>query len=127
MFNSHRKADLLENHRLNDALNDMTAKLEAVSRSMAIIEFAPDGTILEANENFCRVVGYTADEIRGKHHRIFCEEAYVKSSEYSHFWRDLSQGAALSGTFHGSTRQGARCGWKPATCPLSVQTSRLPG
>ena len=75
MFNSHRKADLLENHRLNDALNDMTAKLEAVSRSMAIIEFAPDGTILEANENFCRVVGYTADEIRGKHHRIFCEEA----------------------------------------------------
>nr|WP_218722798.1 PAS domain-containing methyl-accepting chemotaxis protein [Pseudomonas bubulae] len=99
MFNSHRKADLLENQRLSGLLNDMAAKVQAISRSMAIIEFAPDGTILDANENFCRVVGYSADEIRGKHHRLFCEEAYVKSSEYNNFWRDLARGEPLSGTF----------------------------
>ncbi|HBP46806.1 MULTISPECIES: PAS domain-containing methyl-accepting chemotaxis protein [unclassified Pseudomonas] len=99
MFNSHRKADLLENQRLSGLLNDMAAKVQAISRSMAIIEFAPDGTILDANENFCRVVGYSADEIRGKHHRLFCEAAYVNSSEYNNFWRDLARGEPLSGTF----------------------------
>ncbi|MBP3364340.1 MAG: PAS domain-containing methyl-accepting chemotaxis protein [Pseudomonas sp.] len=99
MFNSHRKADLLENQRLSGLLNDMAAKVQAISRSMAIIEVAPDGTILDANENFCRVVGYSADEIRGKHHRLFCEAAYVKSSEYNNFWRDLARGEPLSGTF----------------------------
>jgi len=99
MFNSHRKADLLENQRLSGLLNDMAAKVQAISRSMTIIEFAPDGTILDANENFCRVVGYSADEIRGKHHRLFCEAAYVKSSEYNNFWRDLARGEPLSGTF----------------------------
>lgn len=99
MFNSHRKADLLENQRLSGLLNDMAAKVQAISRSMAIIEFAPDGTILDANENFCRVVGYSADEIRGKHHRLFCEAAYVKSSEYNNFWRGLARGEPLSGTF----------------------------
>lgn len=99
MFNSHRKADLLENQRLSGLLNDMAAKVQAISRSMAIIEFAPDGTILDANENFCRVVGYSADEIRGKHHLLFCEAAYVKSSEYNNFWRDLARGEPLSGTF----------------------------
>ena len=99
MFNSHRKADLLENQRLSGSLNDMAAKVQAISRSMAIIEFAPDGTILDANENFCRVVGYSVDEIRGKHHRLFCEAAYVKSTEYNNFWRDLARGEPLSGTF----------------------------
>ena len=99
MFNSHRKADLLENQRLNGSLNDMAAKVQAISRSMAMIEFAPDGTILQANDNFCRVLGYASDEICGKHHRIFCEPAYAKGSEYSRFWRDLATGEPLSGTF----------------------------
>ena len=99
MFNSHRKADLLENQRLNGSLNDMAAKVQAISRSMAIIEFAPDGTILEVNDNFSRVMGYSSEEVRGKHHRLFCEQAYAKGSEYSRFWRDLATGEPLSGTF----------------------------
>ena len=99
MFNLHSKADLLENKRLNGSLNETLAKVQAISRSMAIIEFAPDGTILEANENFCRVMGYSADEIRGKHHRLFCENAYARSSDYSHFWSDLAHGDPLNGTF----------------------------
>ncbi|MEC4166781.1 PAS domain-containing methyl-accepting chemotaxis protein [Pseudomonas sp. MS-1(2024)] len=99
MFNLHNKADLLENKRLNGSLNDTLAKVQAISRSMAIIEFAPDGTILDANENFCRVMGYCADEIRGKHHRIFCEDSYQRSSDYSHFWSDLARGEPLNGTF----------------------------
>ena len=99
MFNSRRKADLLENQRLNGSLNDMAAKVQAISRSMAIIEFTPDGTILEVNDNFSRVMGYSSEEVRGKHHRLFCEQAYAKGSEYSRFWRDLATGEPLSGTF----------------------------
>ena len=57
MFDFHRKADLLENKRLNGSLNDIQSKLMAISRSMAMIEFTPDGTIIEANDNFCRVTG----------------------------------------------------------------------
>ena len=99
MFDLHRKADLLENKRLSCSLDEMTARTQAISRSMAIIEFAPDGTILEANENFCAVTGYAIDEIRGKHHRIFCEEPYTRTSEYVNFWRDLANGQAMSGTY----------------------------
>lgn len=99
MFDLHRKADLLENKRLSCSLDEMKARNEAISRSMAIIEFAPDGTILEANDNFCAVTGYAIDEIRGKHHRLFCEEPYTRTSEYATFWRDLASGLAMSGTY----------------------------
>jgi len=99
MFNLHHKADLLEIERFSCALTEANAKLAAVSRSMAMIEFSPDGTVLDANENFCKVMGYSADEVRGKHHRIFCEEAFYRSEEYARLWRDLARGEPISGTF----------------------------
>ena len=99
MFDLHRKADLLENQRLSCSLDEMKAKVMAISRSMAIIEFAPDGTILDANDNFCRVMGYPVEELRGKHHRLFCEEPYTRSEEYARFWRALGEGEAMSGTY----------------------------
>ncbi|XVH65264.1 PAS domain-containing methyl-accepting chemotaxis protein [Pseudomonas umsongensis] len=99
MFNLHHKADLLEIERFSCALTEANAKLAAVSRSMAMIEFSPDGIVLDANENFCKVMGYSADEVRGKHHRIFCEEAFYRSEEYAKLWRDLARGEPISGTF----------------------------
>ena len=99
MFEYHRKSDLVEIQRARQALAGMQAKLAAISRSMAMIEFAPDGTILEANDHFCQTMGYSADEIRGKHHRLFCDPTYAKSAEYQQLWRELGQGKAISGTF----------------------------
>ncbi|CAK15230.1 PAS domain-containing methyl-accepting chemotaxis protein [Pseudomonas entomophila] len=99
MFEYHRKSDLVEIQRARQALAGMEAKLAAISRSMAMIEFAPDGTILEANDHFCQTMGYSADEIRGKHHRLFCDPTYAKSAEYQQLWRELGQGKAISGTF----------------------------
>lgn len=99
MFEYHRKSDLVEIQRARQALAGMQAKLAAISRSMAMIEFAPDGTILEANDHFCLTMGYSADEIRGKHHRLFCDPTYAKSAEYQQLWRELGQGKAISGTF----------------------------
>ncbi|MGX1126700.1 methyl-accepting chemotaxis protein [Pseudomonas sp. HLS-6 TE3448] len=106
MFDSHRKADLAEIERCNRALADANGKLTAISQSMAIIEFSPDGVILEANDNFCLTMGYTLEEIRGKHHRIFCEETFAKSEAYRQFWRDLAHGNPLSGTFARLTKAG---------------------
>jgi len=99
MFNLHHKSDVLEIERLSCALTEANAKLAAISRSMAMIEFDSTGVILEANENFCKAVGYSIEEIRGKHHRIFCEEAYANSEDYQRFWRELGRGEPDSGTF----------------------------
>ena len=66
--------------------------LDALSRSQAVIEFKPDGTIITANENFCQVLGYRLEEIKGKHHRIFCDPAYTASADYQEFWAMLNRG-----------------------------------
>ena len=71
---------------------DSKSILTALGRSQAIIEFSLDGTILTANENFCRTLGYSLSEIKGKHHRMFCEPAYVASPEYREFWASLGRG-----------------------------------
>ncbi|KAA0974950.1 PAS domain S-box protein [Pseudomonas sp. ANT_H12B] len=99
MFNLHHKADLLEIERLRNAVTDANAKLAAVSRSMAMIEFSPEGIVLDANDNFCSAMGYGAEEVRGKHHRIFCEETFCRSEAYAKLWRDLARGEPVSGTF----------------------------
>lgn len=72
--------------------SDAQATLEALHRSQAFIEFKLDGTILRANENFCRALGYDLDEIVGKHHSMFVEPGYAASQEYRDFWKRLSNG-----------------------------------
>ncbi|WP_421399740.1 methyl-accepting chemotaxis protein [Agrobacterium fabrum] len=74
-------------------------KLAALSRAQAMIEFTPDGKILGANENFLATLGYTAEEIIGKHHSIFCEPAYAQSQDYRDFWKELGKGHFSTGQF----------------------------
>ena len=106
MFNRQHKSDLQEIQRFSCALTEANAKLAAVSRSMAMIEFDRTGVILDANENFCNVMGYSVEEIRGKHHRLFCEEAYTHTEAYGKLWRDLARGEAVSGTFMRLNKRG---------------------
>lgn len=68
------------------------AVLSALGRSQAMIEFDTSGKILSANENFCRAMGYEAHQIVGKHHSMFCDQAYASSDEYRTFWKNLSAG-----------------------------------
>ncbi|MBL0931443.1 MAG: PAS domain-containing methyl-accepting chemotaxis protein [Alphaproteobacteria bacterium] len=68
------------------------AILSALDRSQAIIEFELDGTIITANENFLKAMGYSLDEVRGKHHSIFVAPAYAASPEYKDFWARLARG-----------------------------------
>jgi len=78
---------------------DDAGKLEALSRSQAVIEFLPTGEILTANENFCSALGYALSEIVGKHHSIFCEPAYARTEEYTRFWQRLAQGEFIANEF----------------------------
>ncbi|MGF0538647.1 methyl-accepting chemotaxis protein [Agrobacterium sp. ES01] len=72
--------------------SDEKAMMAAFNRSQAIIEFTPDGTILTANENFCKALGYELSEIVGKHHRMFLTPQEVSSPEYADFWTSLAKG-----------------------------------
>lgn len=73
-------------------LSELQALMSALDKSQAVIEFKPDGTIIQANNNFLGAVGYTLDEIRGKHHRLFVDPAYANSHEYREFWASLQRG-----------------------------------
>ncbi len=74
------------------AFADFAGKVEAIHRSQAVIEFEPSGTIITANENFLALVGYTLDEIKGRHHRMFVEPAEAESAAYRQFWDKLNRG-----------------------------------
>ena len=71
---------------------DTTAKLEALDRSQAVIEFMLDGTIVTANQNFLSALGYSLDEIKGKHHSMFVDPKDRDGAEYRKFWEDLRSG-----------------------------------
>jgi len=76
------------------------AALAALDRSLAVIEFDPDGTILYANDNFLKVTGYTLAEIQDRHHAMFVTEADRGSPDYRGFWDALARGEFRSGEFN---------------------------
>ncbi len=83
-------------------------KLAALSHAQAIIEFTPEGKILSANENFLATLGYTAEDIIGKHHSMFCEPAYAQSQDYRDFWKELGKGHFSTGQFMRLGKDGKR-------------------
>ena len=86
-------------HNFGKSARDRDAKFAALDRVQAIIEFDLQGTILNANANFLKVLGYTLEEIRGKHHSIFVETAVKDSPEYQAFWDKLRAGQFEAGQF----------------------------
>lgn len=81
------------------AAADVAGQLAAISKSQAVIEFNMDGTIITANDNFLQTVGYTLDEIKGKHHGLFAEAAYRNSAAYREFWAKLNRGEFDAGEY----------------------------
>lgn len=78
---------------------DFQGQIAAIDKSQCIVTFAPDGTILDANQNFLEAVGYTMGELEGRHHRMFVDPAYAHSLDYEIFWSDLVAGRHRSGEF----------------------------
>ena len=99
---------------VQDELLSLRGVVEAIHRSQAVIEFAPDGTVLEANENFLQTMGYSLAEVRGRHHRMFCEPELADGDEYAAFWATLARGEFESGVYKRLTKDG-RTVWLRAT------------
>ena len=78
---------------------DCESQVAAFHRSQAVIEFETDGTILTANENFLATMGYRLDEIVGRHHEMFVDDAYRVSADYARFWETLRKGSYQAGEF----------------------------
>ena len=89
MFGFLQSADHLDNK----------AKISALDKSLAVIEFTPDGQIITANQNFLDTLGYRIEEIKGNHHRMFVDPAYAASNEYQMFWNALRSGQFQAGEF----------------------------
>jgi methyl-accepting chemotaxis protein len=75
--------------------------------SQAVIEFAPDGTILWANDLFLRMFGYDLSEVVGRHHRMFCTDEDATSEGYRRFWAKLGRGAFDAGVYKRRDSSGA--------------------
>lgn len=75
-----------------------SALVEALTGTQAVIHFDPSGTILDANENFCKAMGYAKSEIVGRHHSMFVEPDFVGTEDYRQFWKKLGEG-------HGDSRR----------------------
>jgi methyl-accepting chemotaxis protein len=87
---------------LTDELTPLHNLVKAIDRSLAMIEFTVDGTILKVNQNFCDVIGYQANQVIGQHHRTLCDDEYIKSEEYKQFWKRLEAGNMMDQIHHGA-------------------------
>ena len=87
------------NRQRNEEICHAFAESAAINRSQAVIEFKLDGTIISANENFLKVLGYTLAEIQGKNHSVFVEPALRESTAYREFWAVLNRGEFQSAQY----------------------------
>ena len=90
----------INSSRLNENM------IKAIKRSTAVIEFTIDGIVLDANENFCKTMGYSLDEVRGKHHRMFCTREEAESAQYADFWKRLKSGEFFVSRYKRLDKQG---------------------
>ena len=96
-----------EKLKLEEEVEAKNLLFSALSKSQANIEFKLDGTVVSANDNFVKALGYNkAEDIVGKHHSIFCEKNYVASQAYKDFWNKLNRGEFEQGEFMRITKDG---------------------
>jgi methyl-accepting chemotaxis protein len=103
--------DQTEGQKLNA---EFKAKAKAIERAQSVVEFDARGMILHANANFLNLLGYTLEEVVGKHHMLFCDGSYAKSPSYVEFWEKLGQGEFCSGEYQRINKAGKSV-WIQAT------------
>jgi methyl-accepting chemotaxis protein len=89
----------LFNFQRKSSVQNALAQATAINKSQAVIEFRLDGTIVTANKNFLDAMGYSLDEIKGKHHRIFVDASERESAAYRDFWSRLNRGEFQSAQY----------------------------
>jgi methyl-accepting chemotaxis protein len=105
---------------------DFKGQVDAISRVQAVIEFQLDGTIIQANDNFLKTMGYRLDEVVGRHHSMFVEPDYAASPQYGEFWATLRSGQSISAEFRRLGKGGQEvwiaASYNPVFCPLGRLT-----
>lgn len=86
---------------------DHSGQIEAINKAQAVIEFELDGKIITANKNFLDVMGYSLDEIKGRHHSVFVEPEHKQSAEYAEFWKSLANGEYQTNEYKRIAKGGA--------------------
>ena len=103
---------------------DYRGQVDAIRKSQAVIEFALDGTILEANDNFLDTLGYSLAEVRGKHHSLFVDPAEQARPEYRAFWERLGRGEYDAGQYRRIGKGGREVWIQASYNPIMDGTGR---
>ncbi|WP_010585909.1 methyl-accepting chemotaxis protein [Schlesneria paludicola] len=98
---------------------DYAAQMEAIGRTNLIIQFLPDGTVITANDNFLNAMGYSLDEIRGHHHRMFVDHQFAQTSDYRDFWAKLQRGEHIADDFKRIAKGGREVWIRAAYNPIA--------
>jgi methyl-accepting chemotaxis protein len=85
---------------------EMTGQMNAINNSFAFVEFDTKGYVLNANHLFLNIFGYSLEDIKHEHHKIFVDSVYARSAEYQQFWADLRAGKHTSGNFKRISKEG---------------------
>jgi methyl-accepting chemotaxis protein len=106
-------------------LKELETLWGAINRTTAIIEFTPDGVILDANDNFLKTVGYSREQLKGQHHRILCKPEYAQSAAYQNFWRQLANGNPNHGSFERIDRNGKTLWLEAEYTPITNSSGKV--
>lgn len=109
----------------SEELLALKARAAAIDRSQAVVEFAVDGRVLAANDNFLQLMGYSADEVLGRNHRMFCDDALTRSPEYGDFWARLRGGQFHDGEFRRLGRGGREVWIRASYTPVMDPQGRV--
>ena len=100
-------------------------RLQAMEENYAIISFSPEGIIINANDNFLNALGYTASEVIGNHHRMFCDKKYTETTEYSDFWRSLANGHSQIDEFERIRKDGSSIWIQASYTPVKNKSGKV--
>ncbi|TGK91590.1 PAS domain-containing protein [Leptospira brenneri] len=106
-------------------VTEANANAKAVDRSQATIEFNMEGTILTANENFLKVIGYSLSEVKGQHHKMFVDPQEANSDVYRQFWAALNRGEFQAAEYKRVGKNGKEV-WLQATYTPIIDANGKP-
>lgn len=110
---------IIESSRENEDL------IKALHRSTAVIEFDTQGMVLRVNDNFLKSMGYSKQEVSGKHHGMFCTEQEASSKEYQAFWQRLRNGEFIAGRFKRIDKHGNEVWLEASYNPIFNEANEL--
>jgi methyl-accepting chemotaxis protein len=100
------------NPKQSKSSNDLI--VDALNKSLAVIEFEPNGKIITANMNFLNAMGYRLEEVQGQHHSMFVDPDEAQGNDYKNFWQRLRNGEFISDEFKRNAKGGTEV-WIQAT------------